>query len=92
MQPNPDFLPVVTRAYAKDAKLVIGCKSGARSQRAALVLEAAGYSGLVEMRGGFSGEADGMGRLVQKGWAAEGLPVETVAAPGASWQEMTKKT
>jgi rhodanese-related sulfurtransferase len=91
MQPNPDFLDVVGRAYAKDAKLVLGCKAGGRSQRAAMMMEAAGFTHVVEMRGGFGGEVDGMGRLVEKGWAAQGLPVDTGATPGGTWDELRGK-
>ncbi len=34
MSPNQDFAPVVEAALAKDAKLVVGCKTGGRSARA----------------------------------------------------------
>ena len=84
MAPNPDFLAVMQRAFTVDDKLVIGCKSGGRSQRAAMMLEAVGFKDLVEMRGGFSGEGG------EKGWSALGLPSET-ATPGGSWEELRKK-
>ena len=35
MMPNPDFLPVMAAAFRKDAKIVVGCKAGGRSMRAA---------------------------------------------------------
>ena len=38
MQPNPEFADVVTTVFAKDAKLVLGCRSGNRSLRAAEIL------------------------------------------------------
>ena len=88
MSPNPDFAVVMEARFARDAMLVIGCRSGARSQRAAMMLEAAGFVNLVEMRGGMMGEMDGMGRAVDKGWAAVGLPVARVAEAGASWEEL----
>ena len=91
MSPNPEFVQVVERAYPKDAKLVLGCKSGMRSQRAAMMLEGAGFTNLVEMRGGMGGEADQMGRTVEMGWAAEGFPVEAAATAGGSWEELKKK-
>src|SRR5438132_10758352 len=53
MAPNPEFVQVVSKAYPKDTKMVLGCKSGGRSQRAAMLLEGAGFTNLVEMRGGF---------------------------------------
>lgn len=75
MVPNPEFLPVVEALVPKDAKLILGCQSGARSQRAAEILAAAGYRDVSNMRGGFGGLRDQMGRTVQPGWAESGLPV-----------------
>ena len=91
MAPNPEFLAVVQAAYAKDAKLVVGCKSGGRSQRAAMMMEAAGFSSLVEMRGGYSGETDGSGRIAERGWADVGLPVTQAATVGGSWAELKQR-
>jgi rhodanese-related sulfurtransferase len=80
MLPNPDFQRVVTANFAKDVKLVVGCKAGGRSLQAAGLLEAAGYTSVVDMRGGFHGEHDAMGRLACAGWAESNLPVE-ISAP-----------
>lgn len=91
MSPNPDFVAVMERAFPRDAKLVLGCKAGGRSQRAAMLLEAAGFTNLMEMKGGFSGESDSMGRVVDKGWAASGLPVSTTPEAGATWDELKAK-
>lgn len=91
MSENRDFLAVMQANFPADARLVIGCKSGGRSQRAAMMLEAVGYTQLVEMRGGMAGEADMMGRLVEKGWASVGLPMAASAEPGASWAELSAK-
>src|ERR1700733_8748233 len=52
MAPNPDFLSVVEALYPKDARLVVGCRSGQRSMRAAEMMSAAGYTGLVDQRAG----------------------------------------
>ncbi len=57
MVPNPDFMKVMQAAFPKDAKLVVGCRSGARSLRAAEALIAQGYANVIDMRGGFAGEA-----------------------------------
>ena len=84
MTPNPEFAAVVQKAFPKDARLVVGCKAGGRSQKAAMLLEAAGYTNLVEMRGGWSGEGS------EKGWEACGLPQEKVTA-GGSWDEIKSK-
>ena len=75
MAPNPDFLAVVERHFPKDAKLVVGCMSGIRSQRAAEMLANAGYVNLCDMQGGFGGARDQSGRTVAPGWAESGLPV-----------------
>lgn len=88
MAPNPDFVAVVAGNFAPDAKLVVGCKSGGRSQRAAMMLEGAGFTELVEMRGGWAGEADTMGRLTEKGWSTLGLPSSTAPTPGGTWDEL----
>ena len=59
-----DFPAVfATRFPAKDAKVVVGCKMGGRSQRAAELMASDGYSELVNVTGGFDQ------------WLAMGLPV-----------------
>ena len=91
MTPNPDFQRVVEANFAKDAKLVVGCKAGGRSLQAATLMEAAGYTNLVDMRGGFHGERDGFGRVSVAGWADEALPVETTAAPEKTYDTLASK-
>lgn len=76
MTPNDDFVAVVSKAFARDAKLVVGCASGVRSVRACELLAAAGFKDLVNMEGGFMGARDDLGRPIQ-GWMSSGLPVET---------------
>ena len=71
MAPNPDFLPVMLACFPKDTPLVLGCGSGPRSQRAAMALEQAGYSQVVDLLGGWGGDG------VNPGWARSGLPVES---------------
>ena len=87
MAPNAEFLQVMQVAYPKEARLVVGCRSGARSQRAAMMLEAVGFTGLVEMRGGYNGENDPSGG-VERGWADAGLPTTREPTPGATWAEL----
>jgi rhodanese-related sulfurtransferase len=91
MIPNPEFQQVVEANFAKDAKLVVGCKMSGRSAQAIAVMEAAGYTNLAHMRGGFSGERDMYGRVSAPGWAESGLPVATQPATGASYAELAKK-
>lgn len=89
MAPNGDFQKVVELNFPRDAKLVVGCKSGVRSLQAVGLLEAVGYANLVDVRGGFAGERDGMGRAIVVGWADAGLPVTTQAAPGCAYADLS---
>ena len=74
MTPNDEFVAVMEASFAKDAAIVLGCQSGNRSQRAAALLINSGFTKVVEQRAGWGGARDPFGRLVDKGWQAEGLP------------------
>jgi rhodanese-related sulfurtransferase len=87
MQENPEFLKVVEAAFAKDEKLVIGCKSGGRSRRAAKMLAQAGYSELSEMVAGFDGGRDAFGRALP-GWNKQNLPIEAGAPSGQAYEDV----
>jgi rhodanese-related sulfurtransferase len=91
MAPNQAFQSVVEANFAKDAKIVIGCKAGGRSLQAAALLEAAGYTNVVDMRGGFHGERDNFGRVACPGWSESGLPVEASAPPEKCYPELEKR-
>jgi rhodanese-related sulfurtransferase len=91
MTPNPAFQRVVEGAFPKETKLVIGCKSGGRSLQAAGLLTAAGYTAIVDVRGGFGGERDAMGRVTSPGWADSGLPVATDTEPGKAYKDLAAK-
>ena len=91
MSPNADFQKVVQANFPRDAKIVVGCKAGGRSLQAAALMEAAGYLSVVDMRGGFHGEHDGMGRVTCAGWQAEGLPVEGAAPAEKTYAALAKK-
>jgi len=90
LEPNADFTSVMERAFPKDAKLVIGCKTGGRSRRAVAMLEAAGYTALTDMVAGFAGARDAFGRP-NPGWSQKGLPVETGTPPGTSYADVKKR-
>src|SRR5262249_46700614 len=75
MMMNPDFLAVTQAHFPKDARVIVGCQSGGRSQRAAEILAQAGYMHVANMQGGFGGMHDQMGRVVVPGWSGSGLPV-----------------
>ncbi len=91
MAPNPEFLSVMQASFPPDAKLLLGCLSGVRSQRAAEILSAAGYRDLMNVRTGIGGAHDAFGRVVEPGWAQLGLPVESEARPGASYESLREK-
>src|SRR6266478_7988818 len=61
MTPNPEFPAVVEGALPKDAKLLIGCKTGGRSARACDIMSQMGYSNVANVRGGFVGAMDNVG-------------------------------
>jgi len=90
MAPNPEFLEVVQANYPRDAKLVVGCKAGGRSLRAAAMLTSAGYTNVIDQRAGFDGARNNFGALVEPGWAPAGLPVEKETA-GVSYAELRQK-
>jgi rhodanese-related sulfurtransferase len=87
MAPNPDFLAVMQGAFPKDARLVVSCKAGGRSARAATMLESAGYTNVVDQRAGFEGKPDPAGR-VEPGWRPAGLPVTREPAPGHDYESL----
>ena len=91
MLPNSSFQRVVEATFPRDTKLVIGCKSGGRSLQAAGLLAAAGYTEIVDMRGGFGGERDALGRVSCAGWAEAGLPIATQAEPGKAYADLATK-
>ena len=91
MTPNPEFQRVIEATFAKDAKVVVGCKAGGRSLQAATLMEAAGYTNVVDMRGGYHGERDNFGRASVPGWAQEGLPIEMACPPEKAYEWLAKK-
>ena len=91
MTPNPEFLAVAEKVLAKDARLVVGCQAGRRSDTACRVLEQAGFTDLANIHGGFSGAKDMLGRLVQPGWVQLGLPVSDDNGEGVSYDSLREK-
>jgi rhodanese-related sulfurtransferase len=79
--PNAAFVTECERVFPNDTKLVVGCKSGGRSLQAASMLQAAGYTAVVDQRAGF----DGGGK---PGWRQAGLPVSRQALPARSYPEL----
>src|SRR5437867_3880127 len=50
MYPNDDFASVVQCNIAKDAKIIVGCKTGIRSARACELMTQLGYENVSNMR------------------------------------------
>ncbi len=90
MEVNPAFLEVAQHALPKNRKLVVGCLSGGRSQRACEMLEEAGYADLTNVVGGFGGQRDASGQVIVTGWRDSGLPVSTELGD-ASYAALRKK-
>ncbi len=90
MTANTSFVDVMVRRFPKDTKLLIGCRSGGRSQRAVEMLANKGFEELIDVRGGFGGETDAAGKTVVEGWQARQLPVATRAEPGHSYEELER--
>lgn len=91
MQLNSRFVEIIEANFAKDARIITGCQVGGRSLRAAALLLEAGFTNVVDMRGGFGGEKDEMGRLSFPGWAPRGYPVSTESVPENRYESLAMK-
>ncbi len=89
-EPNPEFMQVIEAAFAKDEKLIVGCKTGSRSRRAAAMLTSAGFTSVTDMIAGFAGSRDAFGRP-SPGWSQKGLPVETGTPDERSYHHMKQR-
>jgi len=90
LTPNPEFLSVMQQAFATSEKLVVGCKSGSRSKRAAEQLAQAGFSELTEMSAGWDGARDAFGRVLT-GWSKLGMPSEPGAPAGQAYADVKQR-
>jgi rhodanese-related sulfurtransferase len=91
MTPNPEFVRVMVALFPKDAKIVVGCKSGNRSLRAARALSGEGFTNVLEQRAGWDGARSPFGEITELGWSRAGLPIETGQPSGRSWEDVRKK-
>ena len=87
---NEEFIKVAESVIPRNTKLVVGCMAGGRSQRACEILEAAGYTDLTNVIGGFGGQRDQSGAIIGKGWRDEGLPVSSEVGD-AGYQALRSK-
>ena len=90
MTPNADFMAVVEKAFPRDAKLVVGCKAGGRSAKAAAMLEQAGFTNVVDQKNGFDGAPQPTGG-VDPGWRPRGLPTSTAAESGRAYDALKSR-
>ena len=77
LEENAQFVDIIRDNFGLDAKLIIGCQKGGRSNKACQVLAAEGYTNLHDMRGGFVGETDPFGKVLFPGWINRGYPSTT---------------
>ncbi len=87
---NPEFLAVLKANWKKEQKLVFGCAAGGRSARACEFAAHAGYGALANVTGGFHGARSPLG-VVEKGWAAHGLPVESGTPAEHAYDALRRK-
>jgi rhodanese-related sulfurtransferase len=92
MVPNADFVSVMARTFAKDAPLIVGCKMGGRSARAAQELEAAGFTRVLDQCAGWDGTKGTFGEVLTEGWSRAALPSGTGRPAGRSYEDLRKKT
>lgn len=72
---NPQFLEELGEAgVSGDGPTLFICRSGARSQAAALAATQAGLAPSYNVSEGFEGDLDGSGHRGSTGWRARGLP------------------
>ena len=75
MQANPDFLRHLSLKVPKESPVMFICRSGVRSNQAAIAALESGYVNCFNVLEGFEGDKDSNGhRGVQGGWKAAGLP------------------
>jgi rhodanese-related sulfurtransferase len=90
--PNPDFARVLTAAFPKDAKIIVGCQAGGRSLRAAQILLAEGFTQVLDQHAGWDGARSPFGEVTEPGWSRVGLPSEQGQPSGRSWEDIKKRT
>ncbi|MCG8555445.1 MAG: rhodanese-like domain-containing protein [Proteobacteria bacterium] len=92
LQDNEEFTQVMQANFPKDAKLILCCGSGIRSQRACELLERCGYESLFNVDGGFSGARDMYGTIAKMGWMQLGYPVDNGNDDERGYETLKDKT
>lgn len=87
LYPNAEFVSVMRANFPPDTPLLVGCQAGVRSIQACEVLQAAGFTNLTNVLGGFAGSWTG-----DIGWVQANLPIARVAADGLDYASLHRKT
>lgn len=74
---TPDFAGVMEQRFAKDAPIIVGCRTGPRSALAAKELAAAGFTRVFDVPAGWDGKRGAFGELEEPGWSRTSLPKAT---------------
>ena len=81
MVPNEKFASEVRARFAPGEPVILGCRTGARSQKACEILEGEGFQNLANDLGSF------MGRTGIMGWSQDAaLPTETGNPSGRAYE------
>ena len=91
LEQNADFASVMERVFAKDTPIIVGCKMGGRSARAASAMVAAGFTRVLDQRAGWDGTRGPFGELAEPGWSRASLPTETGAPPDRSYEALRQR-
>ena len=83
---NPNFVQSVDAKIPRDAKVIVGCKSGGRSAMACEIMRGAGYYRVMNMLGGFGGVTGRDGEIVEPGWSTSGYPIEKGEGPDQNYK------
>lgn len=81
MAANPKFLEEIRARFSTDDTLLMICRSGGRSTKAAKLLAEAGYRKSFNVLEGVEGDADADGHRTVNGWKVRGLPYEYAVDP-----------
>ncbi|HEY2407558.1 MAG TPA: rhodanese-like domain-containing protein [Polyangiaceae bacterium] len=87
MAPNADFLTDMQAAFGTAEPLIVGCKAGGRSRRAAEMLVRAGFADVSDQVAGFDAGRDPFGKPLP-GWSRANLPVEAGQPAGQSYPDV----
>jgi rhodanese-related sulfurtransferase len=91
MSQNPEFAKVMAASFEPKSKIIVGCKAGGRSLKAAAALAKEGYTDVFDQRAGWDGARDAFGQVTEPGWSRAGLPVEAGAPSGRSYGDLKRK-